>query len=120
VQSCKPSLTPGQRGAATTTHFGASAACAAGARSKPSGSAAEQRVMITARMDRRRTVPPLGVVPPAAAGSALRYTQTRVFQQFDMLAGQVPGRDLFLGLPRRLFATCRDLAVEYAQLQFVV
>lgn len=50
------------------------------------------------------------------ARNAAVYNRRSPSARFDMLTGQVPGTDLILGMSRRLFAACRALASEEAQL----
>jgi hypothetical protein len=48
------------------------------------------------------------------------YARRSPPSRFDMLTGQVPGTDVVVGLSRRLFAACRSLAAEQAQLLLAV
>jgi len=44
------------------------------------------------------------------------YSLRSPSSRFDLLTGPVPGTDIVLGMSRRLFAACRSLAAEQAQL----
>jgi hypothetical protein len=50
------------------------------------------------------------------AQDAPAYARRPPSSRFDMVTGQVPGTDVVMGMSRRLFAACRSLAAEQAQL----
>ena len=50
------------------------------------------------------------------ARDAVAYARRPPSSRFDMLTGQIPGTDVVMGMSRRLFAACRSLAAEQAQL----
>jgi hypothetical protein len=50
------------------------------------------------------------------ANDAAAYRRRPPSSRFDMLTGQVPGTDVVMGMSRRLFSACRNLASEQAQL----
>jgi hypothetical protein len=52
----------------------------------------------------------------AAARDGERYSRRRTVERLDMLTGQVPGTDLIIGMSRRLWAACRNLAALQADL----
>lgn len=72
---------------------------------------------VTEVADRSRsgTVTPLEFDPTthrerAAARNRGQYERRDGRERLDMLAGRVPGTDLVIGMSRRLFAACRNLA----------
>jgi hypothetical protein len=52
----------------------------------------------------------------ARARDEAAYARRSPLSRLDMLTGQVPGTDVIMGMSRRLFAACRSLAAEQAQL----
>jgi hypothetical protein len=54
------------------------------------------------------------------ARDEVAYARRPPSSKLDMLTGQIPGTDVVLGMSRRLFAACRSLAAEEAQLLLAV
>jgi hypothetical protein len=80
---------------------------------------------------RRRDSRPVDLVYPLESDESTReertlarspaaYARRPPSQRLDMLVGRVPGTDLVIGMSRRLYATCRSLAVRDAEIMRTV